>query len=291
MKKLFIVLFIILCVNSIFAQNVGINSDGSAPDGSAMLDIKATDAGLLIPRVELTGAVDVGTITSPANSLLVYNNGISWGDEGYYYNAGNAITPDWTKLSSSEINGGGATNHVAYWSDANTLTYDQDQFYWDATNNRLGIGTNAPAEMLHVMGDALIESGSYYGYVRIEGTGGGAIYLSDDGVGNEGQLITSLNGNEDFCIYATQATGNLRLGAGGDNDYVYIKTNGNIDIGASAPDDCSILELTATNKGLLIPRVVLTGTSDITTITGAETTSLLVYNTATGGGVTPGFYY
>ncbi len=43
--------------------------------------------------------------------------------------------------------------------------------------------------------------------------------------------------------------------------------------------------------GLLIPRVALTGTTDATTIAGTEATSLLVYNTATAGDVTPGFYY
>jgi hypothetical protein len=43
--------------------------------------------------------------------------------------------------------------------------------------------------------------------------------------------------------------------------------------------------------GLLLPRVALTGTTDVTTIAGTESTSLLVYNTATAGDVTPGFYY
>jgi hypothetical protein len=32
------------------AQNVGINATGAAPDASAMLDVSATDRGLLVPR-------------------------------------------------------------------------------------------------------------------------------------------------------------------------------------------------------------------------------------------------
>lgn len=40
-----------------------------------------------------------------------------------------------------------------------------------------------------------------------------------------------------------------------------------------------------------MPRVALTSTTDTATITGAEATSLLVYNTATVADVTPGFYY
>lgn len=54
------------------------------------------------------------------------------------------------------------------------------------------------------------------------------------------------------------------------------------------------LEVESTNKGVLVPRVTLTGTADATTI-ATPATSLLVYNTATAGtspnDVTPGFYY
>jgi hypothetical protein len=36
-----------------FAQtgNIGINNDGSSPNGSAMLDVSATNKGLLVPRM------------------------------------------------------------------------------------------------------------------------------------------------------------------------------------------------------------------------------------------------
>lgn len=56
------------------------------------------------------------------------------------------------------------------------------------------------------------------------------------------------------------------------------------------PDASSMLEVRSTNKGLLIPRVALTGTSDATTI-ATPATSLMIYNTATVSDVTPGFYY
>ena len=52
----------------------------------------------------------------------------------------------------------------------------------------------------------------------------------------------------------------------------------------------SILDVSSTNKGMLIPRVALTGTSDIATIV-SPATSLLIYNTATVSNVTPGYYY
>ena len=66
----------------------------------------------------------------------------------------------------------------------------------------------------------------------------------------------------------------------------------NVGIGASTftPDASAGLEIQFTNKGLLIPRVALTSTSSASPIT-SPATSLLVYNTATAGDVTPGFYY
>ena len=62
----------------------------------------------------------------------------------------------------------------------------------------------------------------------------------------------------------------------------------------AAGDDSAILDVDASNKGFLIPRVSLTSTTDDVTI-ALPATSLLVYNTATNGtypnNVIPGFYY
>ncbi|MCX7697186.1 MAG: hypothetical protein N2Z72_05765 [Bacteroidales bacterium] len=56
------------------------------------------------------------------------------------------------------------------------------------------------------------------------------------------------------------------------------------------PDPSAMLEIQASSKGLLIPRVSLTQTSSPSPIT-APAISLLVYNTATVNDVTPGYYY
>lgn len=65
----------------------------------------------------------------------------------------------------------------------------------------------------------------------------------------------------------------------------------NVGIGTATPNPSAKLEITATNQGVLIPRVALTSTTDATTITNGNVTSLLVYNTATISDITPGFYY
>ncbi len=63
-----IVLAILLNLN-VNAQNVGINDDGSQPDNSAMLHIKSSNKGLLIPQMSRE---ERDAILMPANGLLIY---------------------------------------------------------------------------------------------------------------------------------------------------------------------------------------------------------------------------
>lgn len=58
----------------------------------------------------------------------------------------------------------------------------------------------------------------------------------------------------------------------------------------AAADASAMLDVAAGNKGLLIPRVALTGTNDVSTI-ATPATSLLVYNIAFVSDVRPGYYY
>ncbi len=50
-------------------------------------------------------------------------------------------------------------------------------------------------------------------------------------------------------------------------------------------------DLTASTKGLLLPRVKLTGTGNADPLNAPVTAGMIVYNTATTGDVTPGYYY
>jgi uncharacterized protein (TIGR02145 family) len=66
------VLNILLCITGYsfsFAQ-VGINTDGTAPNSSAMLDVKSTSMGLFPPRMNTN---QISSIASPADRLMVYN--------------------------------------------------------------------------------------------------------------------------------------------------------------------------------------------------------------------------
>jgi len=61
-------LLIILKSGLLFSQ-VSINTDGSIPDGSAILDIKSTSKGLLIPRMTFE---QLNAIQDPMEGLIVY---------------------------------------------------------------------------------------------------------------------------------------------------------------------------------------------------------------------------
>ena len=67
-RKFFIII-VLLTTYSLEAQ-VSISSDGSDPDPSAMLDVKSTDLGMLIPRMT---SAQRDAITNPAEGLLIFN--------------------------------------------------------------------------------------------------------------------------------------------------------------------------------------------------------------------------
>jgi hypothetical protein len=95
LTNLVLMISLILLLNvQIYAQNVGINSDGSTPDNSAMLDIKSTSSGLLIPRMTLAQR---NAISSPAAGLLIYQTDNT---PGFYYNAGTPSSPNWIRFAN-----------------------------------------------------------------------------------------------------------------------------------------------------------------------------------------------
>lgn len=79
------------------AQSFSINTDGSIADTSAILDLKSTTKGFLVPRMTKTQRND---IFSPANGLIIYQSGPD--STGlYYYRDGWKWLSDIPKADSS----------------------------------------------------------------------------------------------------------------------------------------------------------------------------------------------
>ena len=138
MKKfLLLPIIAILFFLSSFAQGVGINNDGSAPNASAMLDVKHPNKGLLVPRVTLTGTGDVSTIPSAATSLLVYNTatngtGATAVIPGFYYWSGAA----WLRLNA------GSGSGSSWLLTGNIGTIDGTNFIGTTDNTPFNIRVN-----------------------------------------------------------------------------------------------------------------------------------------------------
>ncbi len=94
---------ILVLVQQLFAQNIGVNSTGAIPHTSAILDVDASptnNKGFLMPRLTTTQRL---AITSPADGLQVYDINL----KDYYYF--NTTTNKWDCLSTRA----GTVSHFA----------------------------------------------------------------------------------------------------------------------------------------------------------------------------------
>lgn len=99
-SRVFTLVLLALFCQTVYGQNVGINSTGAAPHASAGLDVSFTDKGFLAPRMT---AAQRGVIPSPATGLLVYQTD---GVTGFYYYNGstwvyNGSSSQWTTSGSN----------------------------------------------------------------------------------------------------------------------------------------------------------------------------------------------
>ncbi len=231
-----IVLFLVNTV--IYAQNVGINSTGALPDASAILDVSASDKGLLIPRVNIAVLSTAAPVTAPVTSLLVYNTNITTG-VGYYYWDGSA----WVALASSSTSDDD-------WYEVGTTTAPDDINDDIFTQGAVAIGTAIPIADLTVGGGTPTNDWIY------DGAADRAIVLAPTGSTTAGLLLSSdvenqigfdlklANSNE--RMFGLQHTGifgdsYLKFKSMNDNesdasdDILVMRHNGNVGIGANDP--------------------------------------------------------
>ncbi|OQP56923.1 hypothetical protein A3860_10120 [Niastella vici] len=94
MNRIYIItLYALFIMSQAHAQQVGIGT--TQPDASAALEIRSTDKGLLIPRVDL----GFSPVTTPATGLMVFNTNSMYGAGiGLYINMGTGSAPQWMQL-------------------------------------------------------------------------------------------------------------------------------------------------------------------------------------------------
>ena len=217
-KTTFFTVFFLCNFFVALAQNTGINADGSLPNTSAMLDVKSTNKGLLIPRMT---QAQRDAIASPATGLLVFQTDNS---AGFYFFNGAA----WTGI------GGGSAN--AWLLNGNAGINPATHFIGTVDNQPLSFKlNNLYAGQLHpVTGNVFLGfnsgAGNTSGYSNV-GIGRGALFTN--------QVKTNLVAIGDSALFnngtganGTQAVKNTAIGS----KALYSNTTGssNTSIGYNA---------------------------------------------------------
>jgi len=145
-KKNYSVILIITLFNTVISfSQVGMGTH--TPDPSTVLEIKATDKGVLLPRIALTDVTSTsldGTNTA-ATGLLIYNtNALVTGGDGVGFYTFNGSS--WNKIITSETT---IDDHDWYVKNTTDIpTNINDDIY---TYGNVGIGEDNPTSSLHIL--------------------------------------------------------------------------------------------------------------------------------------------
>jgi len=163
--KTYALFFLLFFLNFFLQAQVGIGT--LSPEGGSILDITATDKGILIPRVDIDDLNTIAPITegSPV-SLLVYNTNTTTG-EGFHFWDGNdwILLLDANSFTSDDINL--ATDDLI--QDTETRTYDLNTQILNFTNGAIGINSPNPTGDFQVIST---ENHEAFNFTQTNGTTG-----------------------------------------------------------------------------------------------------------------------
>jgi hypothetical protein len=258
MKRYLLVGFLIMAFAILFQLNgmaqVAINSDGSAPGSSAMLDVVSTTRGILIPRMTLA---ERNLISLPATGLLIYQTDNT---SGFYYNSGTPASPNWiflitssTSLSYVDLTTNQAVSGNKTWNNLGTFN--------------AGITSTGAAVNLN--------SGSNFNTNINTGTSTGAVNIANGTIG--GNVISIGNTIGATGITQRVGTGNFSLNGVAGSVYTIgaSTTTGTITIGGIAQTGTMTLGSSS-------------GTNILTIASGTGATTLNLANVQTAGSVNIG---
>jgi microcystin-dependent protein len=214
-----------ILVGTTATAQVGIGT--TTPDASAMLEVSATDKGVLIPRVSTLTAIT----SPPAEGLMVYHTG----EKRFYFYNGTA------------------------WRAVNTLDYANNGSETDvliSTDENVGISTTNPQSKLAVNGNLAI--GQTYAEYQGDGAANpfpptnGAIIEGRVGIGTSntadaqltvdgtikttGSITVDRSNNAVFDGYGTIPVGGIIMWSGATVPDGWALCNGQTSNGVSTPD-------------------------------------------------------
>ena len=194
-----------------------------------------------------------------------------------------------TILGSGDLvisGGGGSPSGVAgavQFSDGTNFASDADNFFFDDTNNRLGIGTNAPSATGHFKGSSTTASTTA---LLVQNSAGTQSFK----VADSGSVQIGLTSGINWSFNSNILSSSQYAYIAGSN--ASILTNGNFSGGVRGNDNggkvsdsgistaqvaSAVLEVSSTTKGFLPPRMTTTQKNAIAT----PASGLVVYDTTT----------
>ncbi len=229
-------------VTEVFAQNNNVGIGTLTPAPSALLDIDASptnNKGALVPR--MTAAQRIA-IPSPANSLLVFDTDSAC----FFY--WSSVNTNWKSLCGSGTGGSGITG-ITGSTGATGTTGSTGAGIIGSTGNTGSIGATGPGA----------------GTNGSTGSTGSSGYTGSTGSTGPGTICSGVITN--YVAKFTSATDIC-------NSIIYDNAS-NIGINTgSSPAASSALDITSTNKGLLVPRMTTAQRNAI--VSPAQ--SLLIFN-------------
>jgi hypothetical protein len=236
----------------------------------------------------------VGTVTSVAASITGDAIGITGspittsgtlalafaGTSAQYINgAGNLTT-----FPTSLVSGSGASGQVTFFNGANSVT-GTNNFFWDATNNRLGIGTTTPQrsiEIYNTTADNHLRLSGNAPSVSMGEAVTGSVYQAKFGLVTTNGQFVSAGVAGDFVIISQ--TGATIIGTSS-TEKMRVNTSGNVSINNT--NNTYKLDVTGTGRytGQLRLESTITDGTNTYTLPSA-TGTLALTSQLTGGTVT-----
>ena len=219
------------------------------------------------------------------------------------YTGAQNIQIDPADLLSDYSQGTGAAGQVTFFSAASTVTGDNN-FYWDNTNKRLGIGTTSPSSPLHVYDTssdriAVFESNDNKAFIQISDNDTTGYVSSENGLfslgRNEGVNANNININASNNVGIGTAspsakldvqgtiiaTGISQLGSSGSNVLLTSSSAGNVGIGTSSPNQKLQVNGSVNADSYKISNTtVLSGSADVYVGSGGGTGRVFLNNTS-----------
>lgn len=160
-------------------------------------------------RIRNSGIVHFQNLSADPTILTAYEGG-----DLYYNTTSNKVRffngTVWADIEGSSASSSGASGSIQFSNGSGGFSSDASNLFWDNTNNRLGIGTNAPTTALHVV----TSDSPYTSY--FENTSGGSINLWKSSDAVEVVLVSqsgnvSSVGTQTADSFGIRTSGNNRL--------------------------------------------------------------------------------